>query len=590
MVKMLLLSSLRGAGAPVKRLVTSAGQCKKGFASSAVNQNVLSLRHVGKHPEFHNQCNGFLLARRTLRHSQADVRKGLKIISSTLGQLSSRSQVEANDILPSNDLKKVSSIPPPLNWLPSYNQKRSFHDGLFGNGRQDVLTYLNRSLGPLSYNCRRLHLEPARNCKIPTKFNAIKVSDQRLGPTYTSQLCAESQNRLKEIAHESIKKALRANKVKVVKDNPKKYPDQGLFESSLLTQVEKDIKNNMEAFRVPAILRYMTMEITKRNLETPGLFRMTGNPDKVAKLKHLLEEKFYGTEAFDRSGYDIHDFATLMKDYLRNLPARLVSTEKFEIFPDIEDLDFEKEQYPIMNFFYVSMTQEHRNTVQYLFSFLEKVANHSDKNQMDADMLAKFFGPLLFKTEDKEKVSCQINMARAWMFYYRSLALVPSHMMEDLRKSFSSKEAKIKFDPKLFPETPKPPSVPKNVQNATDATITVLTPYESQPSKQIKIGAQHVAKQVVCEALGIAFDPFDMAADDSAMDKTPPLKPDVLHDLTIDDTEDDKPPSNYLHEVGGNMGERCLDSNTKMLELYKVNPKAFWVIKTRRSPAIHQSS
>ncbi|CAL1545109.1 unnamed protein product [Lymnaea stagnalis] len=597
MVKMLLLSSLRGAGAPVKRLVTSAGRCKKGFTSCAVNKNVL-LCHGGKHQEIHNPCNGVLLARRTLSHSQAEnVWKSLKIVSSTLGQLNNRIQEETNEPLPSTDLKKVSSIPLPLNWLPSYNQKRSFHHGLFDNGRQDVLTYLNRSLGPLSYNCRGLHLEPARYCKIPTTFNVPEVPDQALGTTFTPQLCAESQHRIKKIAHEHLKKALRSNKVKVVKHQPKDYPDRGLFKSPLVIQVEKDKKFKKAAFQVPAVLRYMIMEITKRNLDTPGLFKISGDPNNVAKLKSQLEQTFYGSGSFDGSKYTIHDYTTLLKDYLRELPARLISTEKFEVFPDIEDLDFETQQIPIMRFFNLSMIREHRNTVWYLLSFLEEVAEHKDKNQMDADKLAVFFGPILFKMLDMpakdvgDKVSCHVNLARAWMFYFRNLALVPSDIMDEVRKSFKSKPADVKFNPKLFPQKPKPPSVPKDLQNLASAKITVLTPYEDQPSKEITIGAQHVAKQVVCEALGVAFDPFEVKGNDSASDTTSLLKPDVLHDLGTDEPEDDDTKykgeyAQFLYEIGGNMGERCLNSNTKMLDLYKANPKAFWVVKSRQAPSM----
>ncbi|CAL1545106.1 unnamed protein product [Lymnaea stagnalis] len=626
MVKMLLLLSLRGVNNPVKRLVTSAGCCKKELASCADDKNFKS-RPGGLQQEIYKQWfSDKVLARRTLSQSQAEnVWKSLKLISSTL--LNSRIQVEANDKISSNDvkmetdtnnsladsnfhllecleiskahtlneIKKVAEIPSFSNWLPNYNQKGRLLGGLFNNGRKDALTYLNQSLGPLSYNCRWLHLVPARYCNIPTTFNDIAILDQRLGTTYVSQLCTESQNRLKEIAHEHLKKALRANKVNVVKDKPKEYPDEGLFKSPLLTQVKKDKRFKKASLRVPAILRYMTMEIHTRNLDTPGLFRVSGDPDKVQKLKSDLEQNFYGTEGIDSSGYDIHDFATLLKDYLRELPTRLVSTEKFEIFPDIEDLDFEKEQFPIMNFFHLSMTDEHRKTLQYLLSFLGEVSRHSPKNQMDADKLAVVFGPLLFKMADMpakdmaEKVSCQVNMTRAWMFYYPILALVPFDMMEELRKSFSSKPATISFDPKVFGlEVPKTPSVPKKLESLTDATITVLTPYEAQPSKEIKIGATHTAQQVVCEILGIPLDPFDIAPSDTSSDKTTPLNPVPLHDFNTELGQGDAKPLQYLYEVGGNIGERCLNPNTKMLDLYKGNPKAFWVVKTQGSPPVHR--
>ncbi|EDO45060.1 predicted protein, partial [Nematostella vectensis] len=37
----------------------------------------------------------------------------------------------------------------------------------------------------------------------------------------------------------------------------------------------------------------------------------------------------------------------------------------------------------------------------------------------------------------------------------------------------------------------------------------------------------------------------------------------------------------HLYEVGGNIGERCLDNETNMKALYKVNPHAERIIKSR---------
>ncbi|XP_029338358.1 rho GTPase-activating protein 18 isoform X4 [Mus caroli] len=37
----------------------------------------------------------------------------------------------------------------------------------------------------------------------------------------------------------------------------------------------------------------------------------------------------------------------------------------------------------------------------------------------------------------------------------------------------------------------------------------------------------------------------------------------------------------FLYEIGGNIGERCLDDNTHMKDLYQLNPNAEWVIKSK---------
>lgn len=37
----------------------------------------------------------------------------------------------------------------------------------------------------------------------------------------------------------------------------------------------------------------------------------------------------------------------------------------------------------------------------------------------------------------------------------------------------------------------------------------------------------------------------------------------------------------FLYEIGGNIGERCLDDDTYMKDLYHLNPNAEWVIKSK---------
>ncbi|XP_050565990.1 rho GTPase-activating protein 18 isoform X2 [Cygnus atratus] len=39
----------------------------------------------------------------------------------------------------------------------------------------------------------------------------------------------------------------------------------------------------------------------------------------------------------------------------------------------------------------------------------------------------------------------------------------------------------------------------------------------------------------------------------------------------------------FLYEIGGNIGERCLDDDTYMKDLYQLNPNAEWVIKSKQS-------
>ncbi|CAL1545104.1 unnamed protein product [Lymnaea stagnalis] len=574
MANMMFLFRQRAAALPTRQLTTVA-------SSRSLLQKILFSDKV--------------LVRQTLSHLQAEnVLKSLKFISSTSGQLNNKILVEDVFKFSSEDVSKATKTPSPSNWLPSYNQKGSLFYGLFGYGRQDVPTYANHR--PLSYNCRGLHLVPARYCNIPTDFKAKPFTNLPQGTTIISDLCKESQSRLREIAYSNMKRFLHDNGITYVKNKPKKYSDQGLFKSAFQVQVEKDIAHKRNINRVPALLRYLIMEIAQRDLDTAGIFRKPGRAAQIKELKADLEKNFYQSGQIDRSNHNIHTFASVLKEFLRDPPAKLISTENFEIYPPIEGLPFKAKQYTFMRYFFVGMTPEHRETLQFLFSFLDEVASRSSKNGMTHDNLAICFAPNLFNIGDVppdqqgEKSKTLVNMTRAWMFYYHDLGIVTGRLMGDLRRSFETKPAKIKFDPKLFPEVPKPPPVPSNLLGLTSTTMTVMTPYETQSSQQVDIDQNVTAHHVVCKVLGIHYDPFDIVPINPASDPSTPIGPEVLYDMKPSEynekssNDESGKPFYYLYEVGGNIGERRLNPNTIMLELYQKNPNAVWILKPYGKP------
>lgn len=125
--------------------------------------------------------------------------------------------------------------------------------------------------------------------------------------------------------------------------NSKKVFDTSLVASTEVVKCEIVMSNELnEIFfgYVPVVIAKCGSIIKKYGLNTPGIFRKSGNKKKIDYLinHYFAHEPFYGLD-FNYEGptgqnqeYSIHEFASLFKTYLNRLTEPVIPYENFDSF------------------------------------------------------------------------------------------------------------------------------------------------------------------------------------------------------------------------------------------------------------------
>ncbi|XP_041125058.1 protein FAM13C-like isoform X2 [Polyodon spathula] len=184
--------------------------------------------------------------------------------------------------------------------------------------------------------------------------------------------------------------------VKIKKYNKKISPESlpqkntKVFNVSLETLRE----NGQTVCGVPGIVRSIVEYLDEYGLEQKGLFRVSSSVNKLKDLK----AKYDGGEKVDLiEDGDIESASGLLKLFLRELPKPVIPgplhvcfVEAFKGNKDKAELNQHLKQ------LLGDLPQEHYSVLRYLCNFLQRVATHSQSNQMTMENLAVVFGPCFF--------------------------------------------------------------------------------------------------------------------------------------------------------------------------------------------------
>ncbi|NXX45849.1 RHG18 protein, partial [Tricholaema leucomelas] len=351
-----------------------------------------------------------------------------------------------------------------------------------------------------------------------------------------------------------------------------KTKDSGLFGVPLSVLLEQDQKK-VPGTRIPLIFQKLISQIEEATLETEGLLRIPGAATRIKSLCQELEAKFYdGT--FNWENVKQHDAASLLKLFIRELPQPLLTVEYLKAFQDVQNLPTRKQQLQALNLLVLLLPEANRDTLKVLLEFLQRVIDHRDKNKMTLKNVAMVMAPNLFtfhafpsKTIEQREFVMAAGTATVMRFmiqYQNLLWTIPKFIVNQVRKQNTESQKKEKkdkamkkllkkmaYDREKHEKQEKAPSdadVPQGV-------IRVQAPHLSKVSMAIQLTEDLKAGDVVARFLS--------------------QKSGNVQTLKKEEV--------FLYEIGGNIGERCLDDDTYMKDLYQLNPNAEWVIKSKQS-------
>ncbi|XP_069344297.1 rho GTPase-activating protein 18 [Eulemur rufifrons] len=349
-----------------------------------------------------------------------------------------------------------------------------------------------------------------------------------------------------------------------------KMKDSGLFGVPLAVLLEQD-QRKVPGTRIPLIFQKLISRIEEGGLGTEGLLRIPGVAMRIKNLCQELEAKFYeGT--FNWESVKQHDAASLLKLFIRELPQPLLSVEYLKAFQAVQSLPTRKQQLQALNLLVILLPDANRDTLKALLEFLQRVIDNKEKNKMTVKNVAMVMAPNLFmcnalglkSSEPQEFVMAAgtANIMHLLIKYQKLLWTIPKFIVNQVRKQNTEnhkkdKKAMKKLLKKMAYDREKYEKQDKNTNDADvpQGVIRVQAPHLSKVSMAIQLTEELKASDVLARFL----------SQESGVAQT--LKKGEV----------------FLYEIGGNIGERCLDDDTYMKDLYQLNPNAEWVIKSKPS-------
>nr|XP_022336337.1 rho GTPase-activating protein 19-like isoform X2 [Crassostrea virginica] len=175
---------------------------------------------------------------------------------------------------------------------------------------------------------------------------------------------------------------------------------------------------------------YPLIEFLSRpeNLKTEGLFRKTGNVSRQRLLKEWLNE---GVElCLDQETFTPHDCATVLKNYLSELPDPLLTERHYQAHLQVVDMmsnaaleadksKARKKQVKALQLMFLALPPTNTLLLECLIDMLHRVSRISE-NMMTAQSLGTVFAPCLLcprkmPPEELQMISSKLSQAICFM-------------------------------------------------------------------------------------------------------------------------------------------------------------------------------
>ncbi|KAJ8379007.1 hypothetical protein AAFF_G00232360 [Aldrovandia affinis] len=339
-----------------------------------------------------------------------------------------------------------------------------------------------------------------------------------------------------------------------------KSRENGIFGVPLATLLENDQKK-LPGSKVPLIFRKLLSKLEQTGLQTEGILRVPGSASRVKHLRQELEAKFY-EDRFDWEQVRHNDAAGLLKMFIRELPYPLLTLQHLPAFIAVLSMSSSRHQIQALHLLIMLLPEPNRDTLKALLEFLRKVVAHEEKNRMSLWNVSMIVAPNLFiarsksaKLEEMQGAAGAAHLVRLLITNQDLLWTVPCFLISHLRKL---NEASV---------TKKPPSSEKTKRK-------LLRRWTMDRDKREKVQFSDLLREGIIRVHAPLHTKVSMAI---LLDSGTKAK-DVMarFDCENGSRSSSRRPRQYLFEVGGNIGERCLDSETHLLDLYRVNPNCTW--------------
>uniref|UniRef100_A0A8C7PP58 Rho GTPase activating protein 28 n=1 Tax=Oncorhynchus mykiss TaxID=8022 RepID=A0A8C7PP58_ONCMY len=345
-----------------------------------------------------------------------------------------------------------------------------------------------------------------------------------------------------------------------------KARESGIFGVPLTTLLENDQKK-FPGSKVPLVFRKLLSKLEQTGLQTEGILRVPGSASRVKHLRQELEQKLY-EDRFDWEQVRHNDAAGLLKMFIRELPYPLLTLQHAPAFSAAQNISSPRQQIQALHLLIMLLPEPNRDTLKALLEFLRKVVAYEEKNRMGLWNVSMIVAPNLFtyrgknaKQEEIQGAAGAAHLVRLLITHQDLLWTVPCFLISHVRKLNeagaskkppSSEKTKRKLLQMRRKTTEREKTERSELTDLRQGVIRVHAPLHAKISMAIQLDNETKAKDVMAR--------FDYENGRGTRNSS-------------------RRPRQYLFEVGGNIGERSLDPETHLLDVYHVNPHCEWVLK-----------
>ncbi|MXQ79752.1 hypothetical protein E5288_WYG007069 [Bos mutus] len=407
------------------------------------------------------------------------------------------------------------------------------------------------------------------------------VQKTRFGLTKAEDLSAEDMKKIRHLSlieltafFDAFRIQLKRNKTEKVKGR-----DSGIFGVPLTVLLENDRRKD-SGVKVPLVLQKFFEKVEESGLESEGIFRLSGCTAKVKQYREELDAKF-NADKFKWEKMCHREAAVMLKAFFRELPTSLFPVEYIPAFITLmERGPHIRVQFQALHLMVMALPDANRDTAQALMTFFNKVIANESKNRMSIWNISTVMAPNLFFSRSKHSDCEELLLAntaahiiRLMLKYQEMLWTVPSFLISQVRrmneatmllkKPLPSVKKLLRrktiergvTSPKTSKVLQKSPST-RRMSDVPEGVIRVHAPLLSKVSMAIQLNGQTKVKDILAK---------------------------FQCENSHGSSECIKIQNQSLYEIGGNIGQHCLDPDAYILDVYHVNPQAEWVIKPQQS-------
>ncbi|KAL6233551.1 hypothetical protein BDW75DRAFT_251934 [Aspergillus navahoensis] len=148
---------------------------------------------------------------------------------------------------------------------------------------------------------------------------------------------------------------------------------------------------------VPMIVYQCFQAVELFGLDVEGIYRLSGSATHINQMKALFDNDssqvdFTNPESFN---HDVNSVAGLLKQFFRELPDPLFTSQAYSSFIDAARIDDDIQRRDSLHAIINGLPDAHYATLRALILHLNKVQEHYTQNRMNAGNIAICFGPTL---------------------------------------------------------------------------------------------------------------------------------------------------------------------------------------------------